>query len=219
MTQPFDDEYGERLRRALHAEAEAVTPSPDGLERIRSKINQRRERRLGLIAYSSTWLRPLAAVAAALAVCLVAVSVTPGLANFVQTGHFSPDSGGDGGTAQNGGRSQGQAEPGEPSGPVPSISPSPSSVHPSDPGKHVVRGSCPPGESTVHPTGSPAPGSGSMPKITCQAPPATGTGGGSSSSAPVTEAPPPPVSSTPDPPPADVPSESAPAQSNPNASP
>src|SRR5689334_18828685 len=108
MTQPFDDEHGEILRRALHAEAEAVTPSPEGLERIRTKINKRHERRLGFLAYSSPWLRPLAAVTAALAVCFAAVSVTPALANFVQTGHFSLDSGSDGGSAQNTGHSHGQ---------------------------------------------------------------------------------------------------------------
>ena len=37
MTEP-ESEYGERLRRALHAAADGVVPSGDGLERIRSKI-------------------------------------------------------------------------------------------------------------------------------------------------------------------------------------
>lgn len=225
MTQPFDDEHGERLRRALHAEAEAVTPSAEGLERIRSKINERHERRLGLVSYSAPWLRPLAAVTAALAVCIVAVSVTPGLANLVQTGHFSPDSGGDGGGAmQNDGHSPSQVVPGESSGPVPSAPPSPSSIHPSSPGKHVVRGSCPPGENTVRPSSPPpstAPKRGAAKraaaKITCQAPPVSG---GTSSSAPATEPPPPPTSSTPDQPPGGTGSESAPApQSNPKTSP
>lgn len=222
MTQPFDDEHGERLRRALHAEAEAVTPSAEGLERIRSKINQRHERRLGLFAYSAPWLRPLAAVTAALAVCFVAVSVTPALANFVQTGHFSFDDGTDGGNAvTNDGRSHGQVPPGESSAPLPSTSPSPSSIHPSTTGKHVVRGTCPPGEDTVSPSASPPPASGPAPTVTCQAPPTTGGGGGGddSTSAPPADPGTPPASSAPEEPPTDPTSESAPVVSNPNQSP
>ncbi|WP_329257129.1 hypothetical protein OG417_18250 [Actinoallomurus sp. NBC_01490] len=180
MTQPFDDEYGDRLRRALHAEAEAVTPSAEGLERIRAKINQRHERRFGVFSLSASWLRPLAAVAAAAVVCVVALSVTPGLANFVQTGHFSPDSGGHkGNSAATDGHSQGQPPPGGPSTPNPSSSPSPTSIHPSNSGKHVVTGTCPPGETTVTPTATPtAEGPvhvGPSARVTCQAPPGGGT--------------------------------------------
>ena len=36
MTDP-EAEYGERLRRALHAAADGVVPSGDGLERIRTR--------------------------------------------------------------------------------------------------------------------------------------------------------------------------------------
>jgi hypothetical protein len=209
MTQPFDDEYGDRLRRALHAEAEAVTPSAEGLERIRSKINNHHERRWwGFLSYSAPWLRPFAAVAAALAVCVVAVSVTPALANFVQTGHFSPDAGGGGGNSSTkDGHSQGQTLPGGSSAPVPSGSPSPTTIHPSNTGKHVVNGStCPSGENTVTPSAAPA-GPVPTPKITCQAPPS-----GDTPPPPVTEQPTPPVTTPPDvPPPSDQPtSESAP---------
>jgi hypothetical protein len=35
---PFDT-YGDALRRALHAEADAVVPAPDGLDRIRACLN------------------------------------------------------------------------------------------------------------------------------------------------------------------------------------
>ena len=221
MTQPFDDEYGERLRRALHAEAEAVTPSAEGLERIRTKINQRHERHAGWLSYSAPWLRPLAAVTAALAVCLVAVSVTPALANFVQTGHFSPDSGStDGNAATNDGRSQGQVLPDQSSSPTQSASPSPTAIHPTNTGKHVVTGSCPPGEQTVTPSSSPPPGSGPAPKVTCQSPPATGGGGGGeASSAPPTDPGTPPPSTAPEVPPTPPSEQSAPAASNPNASP
>ncbi len=41
MTDP-EAEYGERLRRALHAAADSVAPSGDGLERIRSRIAHER---------------------------------------------------------------------------------------------------------------------------------------------------------------------------------
>jgi hypothetical protein len=205
MTQPFDDEYGERLRRALHAEAEAVTPSAEGLERIRSKISTRRERRWSFLSYTAPWLRPFAAVAAALAVCVAAVSVTPALANFVQTGHFSPDSGSDGdNSSTKDGHSQDEIVPGGSSAPVPSGSPSPTAIHPSNTGKHVVNGStCPPGENTVTPSAAPsvpAP----TPKITCQVPPPGDT-------------PPPPVTDGPSTPPATTPPEGPPPSDQPTS--
>src|SRR4051812_39227739 len=145
MTQPFDDEHGEILRRALHAEAEAVTPSPEGLERIRSKINTRHERRWGFLSYSTPWLRPFAAVAAALAVCVVAVSVTPALANFVQTGHFSPDAGSsDGNSSSKDGHSHGGSMPRGSSVPAPSGSPHPPTIHPPHTRQHPGKRHTPP---------------------------------------------------------------------------
>jgi hypothetical protein len=171
MTEPFD-EYGDRLRRVLHTEAEAVTPSPEGLEQIRTKITNRRERRLGLW-YALPWLRPLAAVGAAVCLSVVAVSATPALKNFVQTGHFSPDDrSGNGQTIAGSGRSNEQTVPGDSSQPSLSISPHPS-MHPSTSGEHVVTGSCPAGEGTVTPPGGTRPGgesvtSGPTPRVTCQ---------------------------------------------------
>jgi hypothetical protein len=209
MTQPFDDEHGDRLRRALHAEAEAVTPSAEGLERIRTKINRRHERRLGFLSYVSPWLRPLAAVAAALAVCVAAVSVTPALANFVQTGHFSPDAGSSGkNSSTTSGHSRGQVLRGDSSTPVPSGSPTPTTTRPSNTGKYVVPGTtCPPGESVVTPSPSASGGTAPTPHVTCQAPP------GDTQPPPATEGPPtPPVTTPPVLPPTDQPtSESAPA--------
>ena len=215
MTQPFDDEHGERLRRALHAEAEAVTPSPEGLERIRTKINQRHERRFGF-SLAMPWLRPLAAAAAAIVVCVIAVSVTPALANFVQTGHFSPDAGDGTGDSSSTGKTHGQMPPGGPPASNPYNSPSPSSIHTPNTGKHVVNGKCPPGYGTVSPTATPAPSTAPTPsasETTCE--PTTGTGtpppGGD------TGAPTPPATSAPAEPPSDQPtSESVP---NPNGSP
>ncbi|MFB9836148.1 hypothetical protein [Actinoallomurus acaciae] len=219
MTQPFDDEHGDRLRRALHAEAEAVTPSAEGLERIRAKINQRHERRF-VVSLSAPWLRPLAAAAAAIVVCVVALSVTPGLANFVQTGHFSPDSGGNrGNSAATDGHSRGQTPPGDSSTPDPSASPSPTSIHPSNTGKHVVNGTCPPGETTVTPTATPtadsSADSGPRTRTTCQAPPDGGTttppnSGGTT---------PPTESSPPTPPSSDQPTSDSAPTTAPNQSP
>jgi hypothetical protein len=171
MTEPFD-EYGDRLRRVLHTEAEAVTPSPEGLEQIRTKIINRRERRFGLW-YALPWLRPLAAVGAAVCLSAVAVSATPALKNFVQTGHFSPeDQSGNRQTIPGSGRSNDQTVPGDSSQPSLSISPRPS-THPSTPGEHVVTGSCPAGEGTVTPPGDTGPGDQSVtppprPRVTCQ---------------------------------------------------
>jgi hypothetical protein len=210
MTQPFDDEYGDRLRRALHAEAEAVTPSPDGLERIRGKINDKHERRFGF-SFSAPWLRPLAAVTAALFVCGAAVSATPALQNFVQTGHFSSDSGsGDGGPASNSGRSQGEVVPGGSSNPAPNTSPSPTSTRSPNTGKHVVNGTtCNPGESMVTPSSSPTPGPGTT-YVTCE--PSTGP----TSPPPATDVPPTPPPTTPPDTPA---SEQPPSVPNANQSP
>jgi hypothetical protein len=215
MTQSFDDEYGDRLRRALHAEADAVTPSPEGLERIRGKINDKHERRFGF-SFSVPWMRPLAAATAAVLVCGAAVSATPALKNFVQTGHFSDGSGsGDPGSSSNNGSSQGEVVPGGPSNPAPDTSPSPTSIHPSNTGKHVVNGStCSPGESVVTPSGSPEtapPAPGPTVQVTCQ--PTDGTG---PTAPPATDTPPPPAT----PPPADQPTEQ-PTESvpNPNLSP
>ncbi len=154
MTEPFD-EYGDRLRRILNTEAEAVVPSSDGLELIRSKINKRRDRRLGLW-YAAPWLRPLAAVGAAVFISIAAVSATPALKNFVQTGHFSIDSPGDNGHSVPGdGVSDSRSMPGGSMYPSPSVSSGSPTPLPAKSGKHIVKGSCPPGEVTVSPSTGP----------------------------------------------------------------
>jgi hypothetical protein len=159
-------------------------------------------------------MRPLVAVTAAAVVCGAAVSATPALKNFVQTGHFSDGSGSDDpGSSSNGGRTHGQVPLGDSSNPVPSTSPSPSSIRPSNTGKHVVNGpTCQPGESTVTPSGSPAVDpTGPGTTVTCQP-----GGGPVPASPPVTEQPP-PVSAPPDVP-TDPPASSVP-NANPNQSP
>ena len=171
MTEPFD-EYGERLRRVLHTEAEAVTPSPEGLEQIRTKIGKKRERRF-LTWFAIPWLRPLAAVAAAIVVAGVAVSATPAIKNFVQTGHFSPDDHQDDGTSVAGGQHAVTAPPPvNPSRSGASASPRPTAVPTPTGGTHVITGrKCPPGEGPIKPPPGSAGGGtetvGPSPRVTC----------------------------------------------------
>jgi hypothetical protein len=201
MTEPFD-EYGDRLSRVLHTEAEAVVPSPEGLERIRAKIDRRRER----LWYLRPWLRPLAAVCAAIVMSIITVPATAAFKNFVQTGHFSPPSNHDGGGRTVSGRhTQYQPPPG---GPTPSdtrFSPRPSSDLSTSPGTDIVTGTCPPGEDKVTPsrTTSESPSPSSSPtspepsdsagRVTCRP--------GTSTSSPSTHTPGTPTDSgTPQPP-------------------
>jgi hypothetical protein len=95
MTDP-EAEYGERIRRALHAAADGVVPSGDGLERIRARIAQKPARdRLGLGMFlglglltsaaperpraGGGWLRPVAATAGAVLVLAAVILGVPEL--------------------------------------------------------------------------------------------------------------------------------------------
>ncbi|MGR6922489.1 hypothetical protein ACU635_50260 [[Actinomadura] parvosata] len=71
MTQP-PDEYGDLLRRALRAEADAVVPSPEGLEIIRARIQRRGVRNL-------FWWRAGAAGVGAVLVAGAIVMAVPNL--------------------------------------------------------------------------------------------------------------------------------------------
>ncbi|GAA3624094.1 hypothetical protein GCM10022419_132170 [Nonomuraea rosea] len=71
MTQP-PDEYGDLLRRALRAEADAVVPSPEGLQIIRARIERRGVRNL-------FWWRAGAAAASAVLVAGTIVMAVPQL--------------------------------------------------------------------------------------------------------------------------------------------
>ncbi|MGW3344713.1 hypothetical protein ACWDA3_15480 [Nonomuraea rubra] len=71
MTQP-PDEYGDLLRRALRAEADAVVPSPEGLEIIRARISRRGVRNL-------FWWRAGAAGVGAVLVAGAIVMAVPNL--------------------------------------------------------------------------------------------------------------------------------------------
>lgn len=117
MTDPHD-EYGDFLRRALHAEADAVMPSEDGLNQIRSRIKTRAARRrwpfggasLGRIRsgsaalaestisrlwFGEAWVRAAAAVGAAMVVALLAVSAPQTIQRIASAGH-NGSSGGEG---------------------------------------------------------------------------------------------------------------------------
>ncbi|HEV7930939.1 MAG TPA: hypothetical protein VGP70_01250 [Actinomadura sp.] len=104
------DEYGDILRRALHAEADTVVPAADGLERIRSRIAEQKPRfgsgrlgsgRLGWPWSGSSWsvsswlgsswpaggwVRPAMAGAAALAIAGVVVSAPSTVNSFMSAG-------------------------------------------------------------------------------------------------------------------------------------
>jgi hypothetical protein len=75
MTQP-PDEHGAALRRVLRAEADAVVPSPEGLEIIRARIERRGVRNL-------FWWRVGAAAASAVLVAGTIVMVIPELRHQV----------------------------------------------------------------------------------------------------------------------------------------
>jgi hypothetical protein len=75
MTQP-PDEYGDLLRRALRAEADAVVPSPEGLEIIRGRIERRGVRNL-------FWWRAGAAAVSAVLVAGAIVMAVPELRSQV----------------------------------------------------------------------------------------------------------------------------------------
>lgn len=79
MTFPPDDEYGELLRRALRAEADSVVPSPDGLEIIRRRIDQRGLRGLRNLL----WWRVGASAAGAVLVAGAVVMLVPDLRDQV----------------------------------------------------------------------------------------------------------------------------------------
>lgn len=76
MTQPHDDEYGDILRRVLRTEAEEITPSAEGLERIRARIEQRSARQLW---WQMPWVRPAMAVGGAMVLAAVVMVGTPGI--------------------------------------------------------------------------------------------------------------------------------------------
>ena len=109
------DEYGEILRRTLHAEAETVVPAADGLDRIRTRISERPPSRFGWSSgwssgwswFTASWARPAMAGATALVMAAVVVSAPPAISSFTVGGHGAPDQGKHGENSTSGGATAG----------------------------------------------------------------------------------------------------------------
>ena len=97
MTSPHDDEYGGILRRALHAEADEIMPSAEGLERIRARTRNPAAHRMW---WQLPWVRPAMALGGAMVLAAAVMAGTPGLRHTVlaafgpspntPTGHSTP---------------------------------------------------------------------------------------------------------------------------------
>jgi len=130
MTTDPHEEHGEVLRRALNAEADTVIPSVDGLDQIRARIEQRRQRRFGWAWFTAGWARPILAVGAAVAIAGVGVSAPQTFNLISPAGNKGPSADqhhqpGDGSVEGQQGRPDG-TQPGSPPGSSPSGSVSPS---------------------------------------------------------------------------------------------
>ncbi|MFA1550058.1 hypothetical protein [Actinomadura chokoriensis] len=198
MTTDPHDELGEILRRALHAEADAVNPASDGLEHIRARIADGRRRRFGIgrfgparfgfDRFTVNWARPVLAVAASVAIAALGVTA-PQTMNLIQqtVGNNGPSGGGQNNSDGDRTDAQGNPEFPDPSSPGSSPSGAPSASSTSAPSSKPGLSSCRiPPPSVGAASGSPG----------ATAAPATATTP-CPSSTPTTE---PPVSTTPEPP-------------------
>lgn len=204
MTTDPHDELGEILRRALHAEADPVTPADDGLDRIRARIAAGGgRRRFGLDLYDRVgavfgldritigWMRPVLAVAAAVAIAGVGVTAGPQTIDLIQ------HSVGSGGPSGQGG---GDSSDGDAVGAVgtPTLNPGAASTgataSPSESGPQSPAAAPSPGAVSCTPTAGGTPSAAATspsPATTTRATPCP------SSSAPTTPTPTPSVTETP----------------------
>ncbi|MBO2446556.1 hypothetical protein J4573_05605 [Actinomadura barringtoniae] len=176
MTTDPHEEHGEILRRALNAEADTVIPSVDGLDQIRARIEQRRQRRFGWAWFTAGWARPILAVGAAVAIAGVGVSAPQTFNLISPAGNKGPSADqrhqpGDGSTEGEQGR-PGGTQAGSPPGASPSgtnsssespvtISSSPSPSCTPAPAKH---GGGSPSKTTTAPSpGATVPGTAATP--------------------------------------------------------
>ncbi|MCP2338792.1 hypothetical protein [Actinomadura rupiterrae] len=214
MTTGPHDEHGETLRRALHAEAELVTPSADGLERIRARLAERERRRFpgraGWEWFTANWTRPVLAVGAAVAIAGLGVSA-PQTFDLIQSpmgndgpfakGHHGSQGGSGAGSLDSTAPTPGASTPGpDPSG----------SGHPTSsefPVSSTVSPTCPPsptnapGTSPSHsPSKHPAAGKTGAPTCPTHSPTPSGSATPTTPSTPTakpSDSPPPPASSPP----------------------
>jgi hypothetical protein len=175
MTDPLD-EYGIALRRALHAEADAVVPAADGLERIRARISEKQGRPFGWAWFTETWSRPALALGAAAAVAAVAVVSTPAIESITAGGEGPANRGGPDHSITSGADAPGRpAYPGGPSYPGDSTSPSPSSTPSPLPSPQAGTATCAPPKGTrPQPSAAPSRGRRPVPRggSPCTPPPA-----------------------------------------------
>ncbi|MEU3019391.1 MULTISPECIES: hypothetical protein [unclassified Nocardiopsis] len=150
-----ETEFEDQLRQILRAEADDVTPSAEGLNLIR----ERTERHRGSAWFGLPWLRPVAAVAAAVLIVTSVIMSSPQVREQVldivpagaDRAGTPPEDGGDGGgVAAPGpttGSASGSSKPEEEAELDPESSPSPSSSpSSSEDGDLETTSSCPPGE-------------------------------------------------------------------------
>ncbi|RSN71212.1 hypothetical protein [Actinomadura sp. WAC 06369] len=207
-TDPHDD-HGEILRRVLNAEAESVTPSDDGLERIRARIaaeGGRRRRfpgrfgpaRFGPAGLTVGWARPVLAVAAAVAIAGFGVTAGPQTIDLIQhtvNGDGPSRGGGDDTDGDRTGANPPPVVPGDPSSPAPTTSTAPStSEEAGEPSSSPGLSSC------VIPRGGTAPSGTPSPDTTPTSAPSGGTqcpGGHTPTTSPTD--PPPSTPTPPDP--------------------
>lgn len=174
------DPHGEVLRRVLHAEADAVMPSPDGLAKIRAGIEARQRRRHTFGGGpAATWIRPALAAAAAFVIAAIGISAPATIDRVTSAGDKSPSqeaglvptslptspppgagsSGGQGRDGDTRPSAGGPADPGDAASPTdPSCSPTATET-PSPTGTPVTPGTrspCPPPQPTAPPE-EPAP--------------------------------------------------------------
>ncbi|RKS74846.1 hypothetical protein BZB76_3368 [Actinomadura pelletieri DSM 43383] len=214
MTTHPDDEHGETLRRALHAEAETVTPVGDGLERIRARIADGHGRRFGLGRFGLArygmnferltvdWARPVLAVAAAMVIAGLGVTA-PQTIDLIQQSVGSNGPAGEGRDAAEGEHTSPEGDPQFPAPPspgvsgagAPSTSPTPTST--TSPGMSACR---------IPPAGTPTPAA-SPGTQSAAAPPVTLCPSQSPSQTPTTS-PPPATPTPPDPDPTEQPTPS-----------
>ncbi|RFU42485.1 hypothetical protein DZF91_06230 [Actinomadura logoneensis] len=218
MTTGPHDEHGEILRRALHAEAERVIPSTDGLEHIRARVAERdRERRrfpgrIGWDWFTANWTRPVLAVGAAVAIAGLGVSA-PETFDLIQSpmGNDGPFSNGHHSSPSEPGESSIDSPPPmqTPSTPGHETSGTPHPPSSEGPVSSTVSPTCPPpsgrtpaGSPPSHGSGKHPAGSGTgIPGCPTPSPTPSGTPTPSESSTPPTlpsETPPPQPTTTPE---------------------
>ncbi|XVQ13416.1 hypothetical protein ACQP1W_13025 [Spirillospora sp. CA-255316] len=190
MTTDPHDEHGEILRRALHAEAATVIPSAEGLEKIRSRIDERAQRRFGWDWFTAIWARPVMAVAVAVLIAGIGVTA-PQTIDLIQ-------SAGSNGTSDKGRHHSSDGDPAGTQGAPPNAQP-PASAVPSESGDPSETGTPSPAVSPGSPSCTSA-----APTPSAAGTPSPAPSGGSEGGTPSGQCPGPSTSPSPSPSPSDT---------------